>query len=150
LIAFGGGVIGDLTGFAASILKRGCQFVQIPTTLLAQVDSSVGGKTAINTPAGKNLVGCFYQPKLVLTDTDLLSTLPERQLKAGYAEVVKYGLSSLSIFPAPPKPRSTKKTSANTAHVHCSILAIASGMHWKPWAGIQIFYYTVKPSARAC
>ena len=92
LIAFGGGVIGDLTGFAASILKRGCQFVQIPTTLLAQVDSSVGGKTAINTPAGKNLVGCFYQPKLVLSDTDVLATLPERQLKAGYAEVVKYGL----------------------------------------------------------
>lgn len=98
LIAFGGGVIGDLTGFAASIMKRGCQFVQIPTTLLAQVDSSVGGKTAINTPAGKNLVGCFYQPKLVLTDTDVLSTLPLRQLKAGYAEVVKYGLINNADF----------------------------------------------------
>lgn len=92
LIAFGGGVIGDLTGFAASVLKRGCGFIQIPTTLLAQVDSSVGGKTAINTLAGKNLVGAFYQPSLVLTDTDVLATLPERQLKAGYAEVLKYGL----------------------------------------------------------
>ena len=92
LIAFGGGVIGDLTGFAASVLKRGCGFIQIPTTLLAQVDSSVGGKTAINTPAGKNLVGAFYQPSLVLTDTNVLKTLPERQLKAGYAEVLKYSL----------------------------------------------------------
>lgn len=92
LIAFGGGVVGDLTGFVASILKRGCQFVQIPTTLLAQVDSSVGGKTAINTPAGKNLVGCFYQPKLVLADTDVLGTLSVRQLKAGYGEVLKYAL----------------------------------------------------------
>ena len=92
LIAFGGGVIGDLTGFVASILKRGCGFVQIPTTLLAQVDSSVGGKTAINTDAGKNLVGAFYQPQLVLTDTDVLQTLPQRQLKAGYAEVLKYAL----------------------------------------------------------
>lgn len=92
LIALGGGVIGDLTGFTASILKRGCNFVQIPTTLLAQVDSSVGGKTAINTPAGKNLVGCFYQPKLVLADTDVLATLPVRELKAGYGEVLKYGL----------------------------------------------------------
>ena len=92
LIAFGGGVIGDLTGFAASVLKRGCGFIQIPTTLLAQVDSSVGGKTAINTSAGKNLVGAFYQPSLVLTDTDVLSTLSQRQLKAGYAEVLKYGL----------------------------------------------------------
>ncbi len=92
LIAFGGGVIGDLTGFAASIYKRGCRFVQVPTTLLAQVDSSVGGKTAINVPQGKNLVGAFYQPVLVLADTDMLKTLPERQVKAGYAEVLKYGL----------------------------------------------------------
>lgn len=98
LIAFGGGVIGDLTGFAASVLKRGCGFIQIPTTLLAQVDSSVGGKTAINTPAGKNLVGAFYQPSLVLTDTDVLSTLPDRQLKAGYAEVLKYGLINDRAF----------------------------------------------------
>ena len=92
LIAFGGGVIGDLTGFVASVLKRGCRFIQIPTTLLAQVDSSVGGKTAINTPAGKNLVGSFYQPKCVLIDTDVLSTLDVRQMRAGYAEVLKYAL----------------------------------------------------------
>ncbi len=92
LIAFGGGVIGDLTGFVASVLKRGCQFIQIPTTLLAQVDSSVGGKTAINTPAGKNLVGSFYQPKCVLIDTNILSTLDPRQMRAGYAEVLKYAL----------------------------------------------------------
>ncbi|WP_026942578.1 3-dehydroquinate synthase [Hellea balneolensis] len=92
LIAFGGGVIGDLTGFAASVYKRGCQFIQIPTTLLSQVDSSVGGKTAINNEFGKNLIGAFYQPKLVLADTSVLKTLPLRELKAGYAEVVKYGL----------------------------------------------------------
>ncbi|MFD1789065.1 3-dehydroquinate synthase [Sphingomonas floccifaciens] len=92
VIALGGGVIGDLVGFACSILKRGCGFVQVPTTLLAQVDSSVGGKTAINTPAGKNLVGAFHQPALVLIDPDVLDTLPARDLRAGYAEVVKYGL----------------------------------------------------------
>lgn len=92
ILALGGGVIGDLTGFAASILKRGCKFIQLPTTLLAQVDSSVGGKTAINTAAGKNLVGAFHQPSLVLADLAALDTLPERELKAGYAEVVKYGL----------------------------------------------------------
>ncbi|CAN0051357.1 unnamed protein product [Discosporangium mesarthrocarpum] len=92
LIALGGGVIGDLTGFAASIILRGINFVQIPTTLLAQVDSSVGGKTGINTRHGKNLAGAFYQPKLVLADTGVLDTLPRRELLAGYAEVVKYGL----------------------------------------------------------
>ncbi|MBX3561778.1 MAG: 3-dehydroquinate synthase [Sphingomonas sp.] len=92
ILAFGGGVIGDLVGFAASILKRGCGFVQVPTTLLAQVDSSVGGKTAINVPAGKNLVGAFHQPALVLIDPDCLDTLPPRDIRAGYAEVVKYGL----------------------------------------------------------
>ena len=92
IIAFGGGVIGDLAGFAAGIIKRGVDFVQIPTTLLAQVDSSVGGKTAIDTPAGKNLVGLFYQPRLVLADLDVLGTLPVRELMAGYAEVVKYGM----------------------------------------------------------
>lgn len=92
VIAFGGGVIGDLVGFATAILKRGCNFIQFPTTLLAQVDSSVGGKTAINARAGKNLVGAFHQPQLVLIDPDLLDTLPPRQLRAGYAEVVKYGL----------------------------------------------------------
>ena len=92
ILALGGGVIGDLTGFAAAIVKRGCQFIQLPTSLLAQVDSSVGGKTAINTGAGKNLVGAFHQPALVLADLAVLDTLPPRELGAGYAEVVKYGL----------------------------------------------------------
>lgn len=92
IIAFGGGVIGDLAGFVASILLRGIDFIQIPTTLLAAVDSSVGGKTAINSKSGKNLIGSFYQPKLVLCDLDFLKTLPERELRAGYAEVLKYGL----------------------------------------------------------
>ena len=92
LVALGGGVVGDVTGFAASILLRGLGFVQIPTTLLSQVDSSVGGKTGINTPQGKNLVGTFHQPRLVLADLDALATLPRRELVAGYAEVAKYGL----------------------------------------------------------
>ncbi|MGE0828401.1 MAG: 3-dehydroquinate synthase [Hyphomonadaceae bacterium] len=92
VIAFGGGVMGDLAGFAAGIVKRGVDFVQIPTTLLAQVDSSVGGKTAIDTPQGKNLVGLFHQPRLVLADLDVLKTLPAREMRAGYAEIVKYGL----------------------------------------------------------
>ena len=92
LVALGGGVVGDLTGFAAATLLRGIDFVQIPTTLLAQVDSSVGGKTGINTPQGKNLVGAFHQPRLVLADTDSLATLPRRELLAGYAEIIKYGL----------------------------------------------------------
>jgi 3-dehydroquinate synthase len=92
VIAFGGGVIGDLTGFAAAILRRGVNFIQIPTSLLAQVDSSVGGKTGINSAHGKNLIGAFHQPQLVLADLGLLSTLPPRELSAGYAEVAKYGL----------------------------------------------------------
>ncbi len=92
VVALGGGVIGDLTGFAASVLKRGCGFIQVPTTLLAQVDSSVGGKTAINVAAGKNLVGAFHQPALVLADIDVLATLPEREMRCGYAEVIKYGI----------------------------------------------------------
>ncbi len=92
VIAFGGGVIGDLAGFAASAVLRGVDLVQLPTTLLAQVDSSVGGKTGINTPRGKNLVGSFHQPRLVLADTTVLDTLSRRELLAGYAEVVKYGL----------------------------------------------------------
>jgi 3-dehydroquinate synthase len=92
LVAFGGGMIGDLAGFAAAILKRGCRFVQVPTTLLAQVDSSVGGKTAINAGAGKNMVGAFHQPAAVLIDPSTLATLDPRQTRAGYAEVVKYGL----------------------------------------------------------
>ncbi|NVD44249.1 3-dehydroquinate synthase [Qipengyuania atrilutea] len=92
VFALGGGVVGDLTGFAAAILKRGCGFVQLPTTLLAQVDSSVGGKTAINTAAGKNLVGAFHQAALVLADITALTTLPQREMRAGYAEVLKYGV----------------------------------------------------------
>ena len=98
VLALGGGVIGDLVGFAASMLKRGCRFIQLPTTLLAQVDSSVGGKTAINTPAGKNLVGAFHQPALVLADPLALETLPRRELAAGYAEVFKYGLLGDAAF----------------------------------------------------
>jgi 3-dehydroquinate synthase len=98
IIAFGGGVVGDLAGFAAAIFKRGIDFVQIPTTLLAQVDSSVGGKTAIDTPHGKNLIGAFHQPKLVLADLALLDTLPARELRCGYAEVVKYGLLGDAAF----------------------------------------------------
>lgn len=92
LIALGGGVIGDMGGFAASCYQRGMPFIQVPTTLLSQVDSSVGGKTAINHPLGKNMIGAFYQPKLVLADISTLNTLPERELKAGLAEVIKYGL----------------------------------------------------------
>jgi 3-dehydroquinate synthase len=92
VIALGGGVIGDLAGFAAAIARRGMRFVQVPTSLLAQVDSSVGGKTGINTTHGKNLVGAFHQPVLVIADTATLDTLPQRELKAGYAEIVKYGL----------------------------------------------------------
>jgi 3-dehydroquinate synthase len=98
VVALGGGVIGDLAGFASAILKRGTRFVQIPTTLLAQVDSSVGGKTGINTDAGKNLIGAFHQPSLVIIDPDVLGTLPQRELAAGYAEVVKYGLIDDAAF----------------------------------------------------
>ncbi len=99
VIALGGGVIGDLTGFAAATLRRGIRFVQVPTSLLAQVDSSVGGKTAINVPQGKNLIGAFHQPSLVIGDVSLLGTLVPRQLRAGYAEVVKYGvLGDLEFF----------------------------------------------------
>ena len=98
VVALGGGVIGDLAGFAAAILRRGVRFVQIPTSLLAQVDSSVGGKTGIDTPQGKNLIGAFHQPGLVLADTDTLRTLPQRELRAGYAEVAKYGLLGDAAF----------------------------------------------------
>jgi 3-dehydroquinate synthase len=98
VIALGGGVIGDLVGFAAAVLRRGVRFVQVPTSLLAQVDSSVGGKTGINAPQGKNLIGAFHQPSLVLADTEVLSTLRERDYLAGYGEVVKYGLLGDSEF----------------------------------------------------
>jgi 3-dehydroquinate synthase len=98
VFALGGGVVGDLVGFACSILKRGVGFVQLPTTLLAQVDSSVGGKTAINTAAGKNLIGAFHQPSLVLVDTTTLATVPDREMRAGFAEVLKYGLLGDAAF----------------------------------------------------
>lgn len=98
IVAVGGGVIGDLAGFAAAITMRGVPVIQVPTTLLAMVDSSVGGKTGINTAQGKNLVGAFHQPALVLCDTDALKTLPERELKAGYAEILKYGLLGDAAF----------------------------------------------------
>ncbi len=98
VVAFGGGVIGDLAGFAAAIVRRGLDYVQVPTTLLAQVDSSVGGKTAIDSPHGKNLVGAFHQPVLVIADTALLDTLPSREFRAGYAEVAKYGLLGDAAF----------------------------------------------------
>jgi 3-dehydroquinate synthase len=98
IVALGGGVVGDLAGFAASIYKRGIDFVQIPTTLLAQVDSSVGGKTAIDAPQGKNLIGAFHQPRLVLADLGVLSTLPDREMACGYAEVIKYGMLADAAF----------------------------------------------------
>ncbi len=98
IIAFGGGVIGDLTGFVASTLRRGCRFIQIPTTLLSQVDSSVGGKTAINSPEGKNLIGTFYQPSAVIIDIQFLKSLPSRVYRSGYAEVIKYGLLGDKAF----------------------------------------------------
>ena len=98
VVAFGGGVVGDLVGFAAAILRRGVRFVQLPTTLLAQVDSSVGGKTGINSRQGKNLIGAFHQPSLVLADIDVLTTLPPRQFLSGYGEVVKYGLLGDAAF----------------------------------------------------
>src|SRR5205807_8262229 len=98
VLALGGGVVGDLAGFAAAVVRRGLDYVQVPTTLLAQVDSSVGGKTAIDSNHGKNLIGAFHQPVLVLADTALLDTLPARQFRAGYAEVVKYGLIGDSGF----------------------------------------------------
>jgi 3-dehydroquinate synthase len=98
VLALGGGVIGDLAGFAAAIVRRGLDYVQVPTSLLAQVDSSVGGKTAIDSPHGKNLVGAFHQPLLVIADTALLDTLPPREFRAGYAEVAKYGLLGDAAF----------------------------------------------------
>ena len=98
LVALGGGVIGDMTGFAAASYQRGVNFIQIPTTLLSQVDSSVGGKTGVNRPLGKNMVGAFYQPRCVLADTATLNTLPDRELKAGLAEVIKYGLINNAAF----------------------------------------------------
>jgi 3-dehydroquinate synthase len=127
VIAFGGGVIGDLAGLAAGLVKRGVDFVQMPTTLLAQVDSSVGGKTAIDTPEGKNLVGLINQPRLVLADTDVLKTLPMRERRAGYAEIVKVALINDAQFFAwcetavehilPPEAPRGRKPAAAQAHI---------------------------------
>lgn len=115
LIALGGGIIGDITGFAASILLRGVPFIQIPTTLLAQVDSSVGGKTGINARQGKNLIGSFYQPGLVIADIATLLTLPKRELLAGYAEVVKYGIINDAAFFAWLEANGEKAIAGDTA-----------------------------------
>ena len=104
VMALGGGVIGDLAGFAAAMVRRGLEFAQVPTTLLAQVDSSVGGKTGIDSQHGKNLIGAFHQPVLVLADTALLDTLPPRDFRAGYAEVVEYGLLGDAAFSPGSKP----------------------------------------------
>src|SRR5262249_56227138 len=112
VVAPGGGVTGDLAGFAAAAVRRGIDYLQVPTTLLAQVDSSVGGKTAINSARGKNLIGAFHQPILVVADTALLDTLPARQFRAGYAEVAKYGLPGDPAFFAWLEARSRERLAA--------------------------------------
>lgn len=122
LFAVGGGVIGDLGGFAASVTLRGIPYVQVPTTLLAQVDSSVGGKTGINAKHGKNLIGSFYQPVCVLCDTDTLRTLPERELKSGYAEVVKYGLINNPDFFDWLEQNGEKVLALETPALTCAVL----------------------------
>ena len=173
VIALGGGVVGDLAGFAAAILRRGVDFVQVPTSLLAQVDSSVGGKTGINSPQGKNLLGAFHQPVLVVADTSVLDTLSPRQFRAGYAEVAKYGVLGDEAFfswleatmptsspaaprasmrsrpPAAPRPRSSPVTSARTASARCSIWAIRSAMRWKPLPAFPIDCSTARASPSA-
>jgi 3-dehydroquinate synthase len=121
LVALGGGVIGDLVGFAAGVLLRGLDFVQLPTTLLAQVDSSVGGKTGINTAQGKNLVGLFHQPRLVIADVSTLGTLDARQLRAGYAEVVKYGLLGDAIFFAWLEEHGARVLGGDAAAIACAV-----------------------------
>lgn len=138
VVAFGGGVIGDLAGLAAGLVKRGVDFVQMPTTLLAQVDSSVGGKTAIDTPEGKNLVGLINQPRLVLADTDVLKTLPLRERRAGYAEIVKIGLIGDAQFFAwcetaiqhilPAQPRGKKAAAPNTIFDEFESAALATAV----------------------
>jgi 3-dehydroquinate synthase len=129
VIALGGGVIGDLVGFAASVLRRGIRFVQMPTSLLAQVDSSVGGKTGINAPQGKNLIGAFHQPSLVLADIDVLDTLTPRDFLAGYGEVVKYGLLGNEAFfewleaNGPALAKGDKETRTEAVRISCQMKA---------------------------
>ncbi len=122
IIALGGGVVGDLAGFAASVLLRGVPFIQIPTSLLAQVDSSVGGKTAINSSSGKNLIGSFYQPRLVLADSDVLGTLPVREMRAGYAEIIKYGLIMDAEFYRWCLANGAKLLSGDKAAIHHAVV----------------------------
>jgi len=131
LVALGGGVIGDLTGFAAAIYLRGIPFVQVPTTLVAQVDSSVGGKTGVNHPLGKNLIGAFYQPRLVLIDPDTLKSLPKRQWVAGFAEVIKYGViqdAELFAFLETNMPRLLRMEEEPVVHVIARSCAIKAGV----------------------
>ena len=144
VVAFGGGVIGDLAGLAAAVVRRGLDYVQVPTTLLAQVDSSVGGKTAIDSRQGKNLVGAFHQPILVIADTALLDTLPARQFRAGYAEVAKYGLIAdaaffawleanwQEIFSGGPAREHAIAVSARPASARCTISVTPSATRSKP------------------
>ena len=173
VVALGGGVVGDLAGFAAAILRRGVDFVQVPTSLLAQVDSSVGGKTGINSPQGKNLLGAFHQPVLVVADTAVLDTLSPRQFRAGYAEVAKYGVlgdaaffgwleanhadiftgrrgprTRLATFAAP-RRRSWRATSARPANARCSISGIRSATRWRrrPAFPTGCFMAKASPSA---
>ena len=127
VVALGGGVVGDLTGFACAVLRRGCRFVQVPTTLLAQVDSSVGGKTAINAAAGKNLVGAFHQPAAVIIDPDLLDTLPAREVRAGYAEIVKTALLGDATFFAWLETNAATLLAGDaTARVHAIATSVAA------------------------
>ena len=174
VIALGGGVVGDLSGFAASIVRRGVRFVQIPTTLLAQVDSSIGGKTGINTPQGKNLIGTFHQPSLVLADTAVLETLPAREFRAGYVEAAKYGLVADAAFfdwleqdyalVLAHEPAALTKLVATSVQGKASIVARDEtetgdrmllnlghtfGHALEAWAGTQTGCSTAKPSASA-
>ena len=149
IAAFGGGVVGDLAGFAASIYKRGVDFIQIPTTLLAQVDSSVGGKTAIDSPRGKNLIGAFHQPVLVLADLSLLDTLPDREMRAGYAEVIKYAFLGDADFLTWLEANGGKvlardPQALNHAVAHCSILATPSATPWKPRSALGRRCFTAR------
>jgi 3-dehydroquinate synthetase len=148
IVALGGGVVGDLAGFAAAIVKRGCAFIQVPTTLLAQVDSSVGGKTGINSPHGKNLIGAFHQPKAVIADVALLDTLDPRHVRAGYAELVKYGLglspaTGRRAFTASARRSARRRRSSHRMSgtwmgaAPSSISGIASAMLWRPRPAFQ-------------